>query len=253
MRPGLTVTILVLCLGVGQGIGGQTVSGRLVESGTETPILLGRVVLVDTTFTIVRETMSDHNGNFTLVAPGPGSYWVAAERIGYWAAADGLAQLDEGGFLPIDFYLRPKPLELEGIVAEVERRRIEGFLEQEGFYDRQEARAGWFMGPDAIEEHPGFDTADLLRDAPFVDRRDIFGQGAVVEMWARGGGRCRPEVYVDGVPFPPQADINDFVFVDNILGVEVYRGAAEIPPQWGMFNNCGVILIWTRAGGLIRR
>mgnify|MGYP001252428472 CR=1 FL=1 len=47
----------------------QTISGQLLESGSGQPILLGRVVLADSAFQVVQETLTDHNGNFTLQAP----------------------------------------------------------------------------------------------------------------------------------------------------------------------------------------
>jgi hypothetical protein len=36
---------------------------------------------------------------------------------------------------------------------------------------------------------------------------------------------------------------------EDIVAVEVFRGEAQIPLQWGGMETCGVILIWTSLGG----
>ena len=64
---------------------------------------------------------------------------------------------------------------------------------------------------------------------------------------------CYLAIYLDGLriwawdtPEPPNLD--DFV-VSQMEAVEVYRGAAELPPELqATGNQCGAILLWTRVG-----
>jgi Carboxypeptidase regulatory-like domain len=92
----------------------QVVRGRLLESGSGRPIILGRVLLLDTTYASVAETITDEQGRFVVEAPVPGDYWIAADRLGYRPVIDGILELGVGGLLPADVYMRPEALVLEG-------------------------------------------------------------------------------------------------------------------------------------------
>ena len=70
------------------------------------------------------------------------------------------------------------------------------------------------------------------------------------------GGRCMPEVYLDGVRFQklPDFKIKAIVGVDlnqfdvrTLGGVEFYPGGATLPPEFnGIGSGCGALLLWTR-------
>jgi hypothetical protein len=62
-------------------------------------------------------------------------------------------------------------------------------------------------------------------------------------------GSCRPTIYVDGNRLQPGWDVESAVDPETIVGVEVFRGTSEIPLEFGQFEPCGVILIWTDIGG----
>jgi len=63
----------------------------------------------------------------------------------------------------------------------------------------------------------------------------------------RGGRKCQPAIYVDENKITSSPD--NWVNPQDIMAVEVYRGTAQIPAQWGGLETCGVILIWTSLGG----
>lgn len=215
---------------------GQTVRGRLLEIGTDRPVLLGRVALVDTTFTPVEQTLTDHEGRFELTAPGPGAYWVVADRIGYQPSIDGILELGEGGFIEVAYRIRPRPIELEGITATAERERIERRLDLAGFYNRRNAGFGDFIGPEELERRPPVDSRDLLRGIPSVRVSDGFA-GQVLTC----NGRF-PRIFVDGIQVgflplhasgTPNAVLEDFAPVEDIAAVEVYRRPSALPLQYG--------------------
>ena len=63
-------------------------------------------------------------------------------------------------------------------------------------------------------------------------------------------------VYIDGVRVirdtSPDVEVtlDDFVLASEITAMEVYRGAAEIPAEFGgAVGRCGAIVIWTGTGG----
>jgi hypothetical protein len=56
-------------------------------------------------------------------------------------------------------------------------------------------------------------------------------------------------VYVDGVAMPAPFNLDLLPSPRELAGIEVYAGAATIPPQFAGFNRgCGIILIWTKDG-----
>lgn len=63
----------------------------------------------------------------------------------------------------------------------------------------------------------------------------------------RGPVDCPPQVYIDGIPW---AGPIDEITLRDIEGIEVYRGAAEVPAEFAGSNaGCGVIALWSRRGG----
>ena len=239
----------------------QRVQGRLLESGSGQPIVLGRVMLLDTAFVSVAETITDERGRFVVEAPAPGDYWIAADRIGYKPVIDGILAMGEGGILPADLYMRPQPIALEGITATVEQRRIERVLTEAGFYDRRKMGFGHFIGPEEIERGTAVDVSDLLRRIPSIRAAPGLAGGEVL-----CNGRM-PRVFVDGagIAFPElrsggqtasDAVIGQLVDVDAIAGIEVYTRPSTLPIQWsGTMSSATsgqgarpvcTILIWTK-------
>ena len=70
------------------------------------------------------------------------------------------------------------------------------------------------------------------------------------------GVPCLPAIFVDGFQVQPSGDIRPNVEFDlqslppsQILAIEAFRSAAEVPVQYGGGSAaCGVILIWTTRG-----
>ncbi|HEX8905419.1 MAG TPA: hypothetical protein VF771_11280, partial [Longimicrobiaceae bacterium] len=62
---------------------------------------------------------------------------------------------------------------------------------------------------------------------------------------------CVAQLYVDGV-FRP-GEISEEVQPAEVEAVEIYRTAAEVPPEFRREGSaCGAILVWTRRGGEAR-
>jgi hypothetical protein len=113
--------------------------------------------------------------------------------------------------------------------AEFEKRRQNGL----GLYiTREEIRAKGYMN-----------MGDALRSVSGV-RVNCGAVDCSIRM-ARSTAGCGPTYYVDGRlarSFAQSTPIND------VQGIEVYRGAAEMPGEFaGAGAMCGVIVIWTRA------
>lgn len=238
----------------GTGLRAQTIEGRLLEAGTDSPIILGEVVLLTGGGLVVDRTFTDEDGNFALWSPEPGSFFLRAACFGYTSRVDGVFDLGEGGILSVEFRLPKAPIQLDTLTVSAERRDTK--LALLGFYDRRRAGFGRFLGPEEIARRPVFDTSDLLRNIPRVRiRQRPFGGSEVLIRGAAstslsGGGLCYPKVVLNGMEVfrggREPARLDDVVRPHEISAMEIYRGPGEIPLQFGGASSpCGVILIWT--------
>ena len=57
--------------------------------------------------------------------------------------------------------------------------------------------------------------------------------------------QCHPTWYIDGVEVHSFEESTPII---DIYGIEVYRGAGEIPAEFSGSNAmCGVIVVWTKS------
>ena len=230
----------------------QAIQGHLFEAGTQEPIILAQITLLSGSGEIVDQTFTNETGYFIVASEVPGSFFLRAERMGFSARTEGIFELGERGVLTVEFRLRKTPLEMDTLVVEAERRDLK--LNLLGFYDRRKVGFGRFIGPEEIEKKPVFQTTDLLRMIPRVRINHApFGQSTVTIAGSTSawGKACYPKVIIDGFEVShgsgEPARLDELISPVNIRGIEVYRGAAETPLQFGGASSpCGVILIWTR-------
>lgn len=252
MAAELLSALLLVAAGWGPcPLSGQVVTGRILDGQSREPIMLAELALVDSLGTVYDQTVSNHDGAFQLVADRPGEYYVLARALGYRTTLDGLLVLGEGGHIPIAFYVRRQPIELEGVTVTAGRRRTEARLASQGFYRREAEGFGHFLTPEELETAAILNMWELLRRFPGVYARSTpMGPG----LFFRGGtgtGYCTPQVYVDGfraegATDAPGARIDEIVDVQDVVGVEVYTRISSVPLQYSVLNTCGVILIWTK-------
>jgi len=262
MRLGFLLLLLLLL--PADGLHPQTVEGRVLESGSERPIPLAQVFLLDTAFAVVDRTFSDHDGAFRLQSSEPGSFFVRAGAMGYRTKVDGVVELADGGVIPVAFFLIPEPVPVEGVEVEVERRRSEEFLQIQGFYERREEGFGQFITPDEIRERQVRDFQRLFQKTPIEVAGGL--SGTVLRIRGRCPRDLLPSVYVNGAlvdlrwdkPASSWADpevrggLEEVVWVADILAVEIYAGPATTPLQWSGSDpnrTCGTVVIWTKGGG----
>jgi hypothetical protein len=237
------------------GLLGQTIQGKLLEAGSDRPILLGRVSLLTGGGVVVDRTFTDEEGAFAVWSPEPGSFFLRAEAIGYASRVDGVFELGEWGVLTVEFRLVRNPIPLDTLTISAEPRVTK--LALLGFYSRQRAGFGRFLGPEDIRKRPAFDATDYLRNIPRVRIRHRARGGSEVlirgasSISLGGDGLCRPKVVVDGNEVfrggREAAVLDEVVTPFEISAIEVYRGPSEIPLQFGGLRSpCGLILIWTK-------
>jgi len=223
---------------------------------------------------------SDEGGNWVFELPGPGVFYIEATRFGYQPWVAGPLEVQAEDDLDSVFRLWPQPFEMDPI--EVTAQATRRHLQTSGFYERQRADFGYFLGPEEIQKRKAPRLTDLLAGLPGVSMVS-YTQGSVGARFVqlRGsrlsqGGTCRPRVFVDGLlyalgdsrpvdRFPDREteleeqlekldqgiSLDDIGPPTDIAGVEVYRSASQVPVQFGgtsVSTLCGVIVVWTKRG-----
>lgn len=196
-------------------------------------------------------TRSSSTGGFTLQGVEAGQFEILFRQVGYRVGSMALeltversTTVDLGvvGMVPIATELSPLV-----VTGEEPNDR----LRQVGFYRRRRLEAGtFFTQADIAKENPTL-TSDLFRRIPGFR---VFTDGSVastrgIPSISRGFGMCEVDYYIDGLHMmAPDVDV---VIPTSISAMEIYRGAASIPPLFRRSNNpkCGVVAIWTRDGG----
>jgi hypothetical protein len=262
------------------------VVGRLHDQTGE-PIQAATVELLSAEARVVREwTISNVNGAFRLIAPQAGWYYVRAWRLALDTLMHGPVELQEGRPLTLLLEGRPHPITLPAVSVEVESRvRL---LWEHGFYDRQFTGAGVFLSPEDLSNRNFQDTGGLLGSVPGMVLFDntsfkVNGSQSCPRGWVKVGDVCQndggsssrqptlltrsgastisgipcsPAIYLDGALVQPSGEDPNgerrfdlwTVPPSQILALEVFRSAAEVPAQFsGGSSACGVVMLWTKA------
>jgi hypothetical protein len=240
-----SLALASLCL-PGARLRAQTLGGTLLDRDTSLPIGFARLVLISESGDSVTATLSNAGGLFSLKAPRPGSYYLKASSLGYQERTVGIFDLGPGGEMSIEFRLPPKPLTLEEIVVRATGRPVQqGALIRNGFYDRMTAGLGRFITPAEIAKSPARRVSDLFYGVGRVEVVPDGGRNRVMMM--NPMGPCVPPLYLDGIPVINDGDLDAMVLLPDVEAIEVYRGSAELPLQYGGTGGaCGAILIWTK-------
>jgi len=268
-----------------QALGAQVIEGQIADGETFE-------VLEDVSITLVHPdghdlaepVASSASGRFSVSVPGPGSYFLRFERLGYTTIVEGVFDFESNeGRLAVEVYLRKQPVAIEGIEVAVEQTRVRRSLRAAGFYERVTSGFGDFITPEAIEERGLVpNVSDYLRGIPGVSTYGsliVFrsqGSGGLVRKKEDGSieslGFCEPYVWVDGIRMtqaskpgrmpPPYGNVQvlEDTGVDmgadaalsamDVAAIEVYRSAASTPLRWGGVDSaCGTLVIWTKQGG----
>ncbi len=156
----------------------------------------------------------------------------------------------------LDVAMQPLPAGLDTVQVTAPSHSID--LVRSGFYERTRRRAGTFLTAADIERLAATRTRDILR-AVRGFRVSDYG----IEVRRSPGCRGGVVTYIDDVmvTIPHEGKIQraptrvaiEEVRLEQIAGVEAYVGI-NIPPQYGVGEPCGVILVWLkhtveRAGG----
>lgn len=226
----------------------QTIKGKLLAQGTDTPIPLGRVMMFTEDGDSVSTTFSNEEGDFSLRSPEPGGFLLAAAALGHAESWAGVFELGTDAEMTVEFRLSPEPITLEGLV--VSGLKVEApMLQRNGFYERLQRGFGHFITPADLEDSFAVQTQDLFYRMGRV--RVVYGGIGGDRVVMRGPwGNCSPRIYLDGMRVELNGmPMNALVPINTLTAVEVYRGPAETPIEYlGVGQDlCGAIVFWTKS------
>ena len=190
--------------------------------------------------------------------PGPGTYEITADRIGY-VPVTATITLDPGVSANLDITAYVLAVEIKGVLVTATERHHPGTLGYVGLAARREAGHATFIERDEIEARKPTLASDLFAGSPSAtlkavdrSRRDV----RFLSSTRVGGPDCPPTVWVDGTMMREGGDRARSPFnltLDELLpppssieAIEIYKGPAGLPPQFNRSAMCGVIVVWTR-------
>jgi len=195
------------------------------------------------------------NGRFRMVQVPAGQYLLVVRRIGY-APTSGIVDVPVADTLRLTYTLERSTIALDTV--RINSRRVT--MRMVDFEQRRLQGIGQFITQEEIERRGSMQTSDFLRYMRGVqvsqNTTQVFG-GTQVYSRREGGGFdanqqqqfCPMQVLLDGIILPRYFNLDLLPPPKQISGIEVYAGAATIPPQFGgVDRRCGVVAVWTRDG-----
>lgn len=220
---------------------GSTVAGHaqsiagVVRSEQDNALLPGaEVALLGVDGERIRAVNTDSTGAFRLDAPRAGVYQVQVDRIGYRQAVSEPIELGPVEQIQVTIYLSIDAVELDPLIV-TERRRYPN-QQIQSLYERADLARSTGRGRVYTRD-------DLERIRPHRLSHLLFGPRAT----CRGPTRY----YLDGMNMGIGAEalelLESMVVMTNIEGVEIYRGYSQMPTEYVRSDDCGAILVWSKA------
>lgn len=251
-------SLLILFLGfasVTQPSYGQIYKGQVLDEVTREPIPYVIVMLQNMEGEYVRHDNTDENGLFEINSPEVKQYLVHVSRIGYTENTGGPFLVEEGDTLTIQFRVLEQTENLDEVTVEAERINKQfalKHLEENRFFVRQERGLGEFMTREDIEEMIAINKpSQLFRMVPGISANF---NGDLYNTFSK----CPPKLIVNGMAMSYPSDltfqskfstpfnIDSYVNIERIIGVEVYTDLIGQPVEYGPRSRCGAVLVWTR-------
>jgi hypothetical protein len=207
----------------------QLVKGRVVEVGSERPVVGATIELTDTAGVRRGGTVSDTGGAFRVMVPQPGPYRLRISHIAY--AATETARIDAALGVQVELELRlsPTAVALEPLRIVARTSYNTGWLSE--YYDRavmtRRSGVGRVFFRDEVER----------QNAPYVS---VF----LRYLLPRGG--CRPTLFLNGLEVDDPQQLDGALQPDQLEGVELYNNQAFLPPRYANQGHCALALFWTR-------
>lgn len=244
---------------------GQVLTGRLLDDQTGDPVPGANVTLLlgERVKEVIKRSMTDENGGFSVAAKGGGRFRIRVDRIGYKEVLSPHFDLVRDDTLEVELRMSVDAVPLAPLTVVSDRSplllsrhyEIGGFIERKYTYGDEGLGVGTFLEREDWEHRSPVLISDLLRTV-----RGVRVRGGAVRLRTTSISEplgCLPEWYLDGqhIRFNlSQNDpsglrgesMDDLISVISLAAVEVYHGNSKPPQFMDMGNHaCGAIVLWS--------
>jgi len=250
---------LVLPLVPVDQVGGRAVAEAVSESDDpETAEIVGRVVEYESGEALEgvevalsewdRVVVSGAGGFFSMADVPQGLYEIRFSMLGFGEQTAALL-VEAGKGYRVDAELSVEAIEIEGVTVTLEPQEYTGMLANAEFrMNHNQHLGGIFLTRSDFEVRGNPPLSEMLRGFSSVRLRKYYG--GEYEVFFR---RCaNPLFFVDGVKISGRDELMPLDMLSGIEVeiVEIYRGPASLPPEFGGSDaQCGAVVVWTRRGG----
>jgi hypothetical protein len=212
------------------------VRGRVMDSETGASLVGARVRLAANL-----ELVTDSLGRFSTTALPPGRASVSVRLIGYAPGAFEI-RVRDGGAQDETFSLDYNGQQLP--MVSVNARAEQMMSRYSDFEMRRQRGMGTYKRWDQLVDGKFVSVGDALRTIPGV-RINCDQKAFECRAYMARSPRCEPTWIIDGME---AASFHENTPIKDVYGIEVYRGASEVPGEYAGANaGCGVIVLWTKS------
>jgi len=234
------------------GNGGYTadIFGQVLENEGGRPIQNVEVRLIGRPRTVT----TGNNGRFAIREAEPGIARLYFQHLSY-SPREILVDLESGLGYQVAVRMEVDPLEIPGIEVTAVSRTVARRLQP--VFDRMDraVTAHFRTETDFVARgHPP--VGSLLQGIPRVrvENRGLRWSVTMTGAVTLNGDPCVPSIYIDGVRVSHHGDpasLSEFLAMStlDVAIIEVYPGAASLPPEFNDPGTMCAIGIWTRRGG----
>ena len=248
-------------------VSAQAIRGRVLEAGSDRPVVAANVSLIDEKGAAAATAVTDSAGSFVIRPPRPAKYWVRAQRLGYVTLLS-LAIEFTGSTTPdVTIRLQPRGIPLDTLRVRAERGELEigrsqfarrcGSTEAICLTQARIKATGAVWPTDVFNAIPGMAVIDNGRTRTV---RSFEGWGCFVIFLNH---QTRPLQSARGGT-PAVMHMDELVLAD-IVAIEIYKSFREVPLElresmlmpeiWPVdlslrrpqIGACGVARVWTKA------
>ena len=202
-----------------------------MDSDDGTPVSDAEVTLLDDGGDALRSSVTDSAGLFGFPVDEAASYSVRIEHLGYRTVTSRTFRVGSEERLDLELRLGREAIPLQPLVV---RGRDDAVATHAPEYYQRSTR-NHRLGRGRILSRDDLD--------PLGDRTVREALSEKMMHFTNHGYPCEPDIYWNGLETPAWD-----VPVTDVEGIEVYRGASQVPSRYQRDRNatdCGVVLVWS--------
>ena len=214
--------------------------GQVVQHVDGSPVEQAEVHLTS----LSKSVLTNQSGRFRFEEVDHGPTVIRVNHLSF-EPQEHLVDVEAGVAYQVTVRMDVDPIEVAGIEVVARSRFVARRLIP--VYERMDRKAfGFFSTTQDFVKRGNPSVAAMLQELPSTRVRS--GRGLTWSIQLRGG--CTPTIFVDGVRVG-RGGVSEFLNMSTISVeiIEVFPGAASLPPEYNDPGTFCAIGIWTKRGG----